>query len=49
VRWMLTAARTSPRHYRDGSLAGQVVALSRLTGALQFMRPESTKSPEIGR
>jgi integrase len=27
VRWMLTEARTSPKHYRDGSLAGQVVAL----------------------
>lgn len=27
VRWMLTEARTSPKHYRDGSLAGQVVAM----------------------
>jgi integrase len=27
VRWMLTEARTSPKHYRAGSLAGQVVAL----------------------
>lgn len=27
VRWLLTAARTSPKHYRAGSLAGQVVAL----------------------
>jgi integrase len=27
VEWMLTEARTSPRHYRDGSLAGRVVAL----------------------
>jgi integrase len=27
VRWMLSEARTSPRHYRAGSLAGQVVAL----------------------
>lgn len=27
VRWMLTEARTSHRHYRDGSLAGRVVAL----------------------
>ena len=27
VRWMLTEARTSPRHYRADSLAGRVVAL----------------------
>ncbi|BBY67772.1 tyrosine-type recombinase/integrase [Mycolicibacterium helvum] len=27
VRWMLTEARTSPKHFRDGSLASQVVAL----------------------
>lgn len=27
VRWMLTEARTSPRHYRVDSLAGQVVAM----------------------
>ncbi|MED5812938.1 tyrosine-type recombinase/integrase [Mycolicibacterium sp. 050232] len=27
VAWMLTEARTSPRHYRDASLAGQVVAV----------------------
>ena len=27
VRWMLTEARTSPKHYRAASLAGQVVAL----------------------
>jgi integrase len=27
VRWMLTEARTSPRHYRDGSLAGRVAEL----------------------
>lgn len=27
VRWLLTEARTSPRHYRADSLAGQVVAL----------------------
>jgi site-specific recombinase XerD len=27
VRWTLTEARTSPKHYRAGSLAGQVVAL----------------------
>jgi integrase len=27
VAWMLTEARTSPRHYRPGSLAGRVVAL----------------------
>lgn len=26
VTWMLTEARTSPKHYRDGSLAGRVVA-----------------------
>lgn len=26
VTWLLTEARTSPKHYRDGSLAGQVVA-----------------------
>jgi site-specific recombinase XerD len=27
VRWLLTEARTSPRHYRADSLAGRVVAL----------------------
>jgi hypothetical protein len=27
VRWMLTEARTSPKHYRADSLAGRVVAL----------------------
>lgn len=27
VRWMLTEARTSPRHYRAHSLAGRVVAM----------------------
>lgn len=27
VEWMLTQARTSPRHYRPGSLAGRVVAM----------------------
>jgi site-specific recombinase XerD len=27
VRWMLTEARTSPKHYRAASLAGQVIAL----------------------
>ena len=27
VRWMLTEARTSPRHYRADALAGRVVAL----------------------
>jgi integrase len=27
VRWMLTEARTSPRHYLPGSLSGRVVAL----------------------
>lgn len=27
VRWMLTEARTSPKHYRSDSLAGRVVAL----------------------
>ena len=28
VEWMLTEARDSPRHYRPGSLAARVVALS---------------------
>ncbi len=27
VRWMLTEARTSPKHYRPDSLAGKVAAM----------------------